>query len=219
MGVGFGLKTAVEALPGAGAMPDIQAAIDYAAQHGGCGKACQIANHAAAQGNQRIMSARLEQKQQTRRRIVDAAARAIRERGLAKPSVNEVMADAGDSAAQAMLGEILDRAEQDEEAVKYFRKSAELGNAGSFFKNPVVDAAHAAALLAQWPDLPHYPQADGRVKLAAGWLIDRAGFGARRRAARQRRRPGQDGLSGPRQPRPAGTAHLDHRLRRAAAGQ
>ena len=35
MGVGFGLKTAVEALPGAGAMPDIQAAIDYAAQQGG----------------------------------------------------------------------------------------------------------------------------------------------------------------------------------------
>lgn len=35
MGVGFGLKTAVEALPGAGAMPDIQATIDYAAQHGG----------------------------------------------------------------------------------------------------------------------------------------------------------------------------------------
>jgi len=57
---------------------------------------------------------------------------------------------------------------------------AELGNAGSFFKNPVVDAAHAAALLAQWPDLPHYPQADGRVKLAAGWLIDRAGWKGRR---------------------------------------
>lgn len=35
MGVGFGFKTAVEALPGAGAMPDIQAAIDYAAQQGG----------------------------------------------------------------------------------------------------------------------------------------------------------------------------------------
>ena len=57
---------------------------------------------------------------------------------------------------------------------------ARLGNAGSFFKNPVVDAAHAAALLAQWPDLPHYPQADGRVKLAAGWLIDRAGWKGRR---------------------------------------
>ncbi|ALR74943.1 UDP-N-acetylmuramate dehydrogenase [[Enterobacter] lignolyticus] len=47
------------------------------------------------------------------------------------------------------------------------------GNAGSFFKNPVVPAAEAAALLADYPDAPHYPQADGRVKLAAGWLIDR----------------------------------------------
>ena len=35
MGVGFGFKTAVDALPGDGAMADIQAAIDYAAQHGG----------------------------------------------------------------------------------------------------------------------------------------------------------------------------------------
>jgi TetR/AcrR family transcriptional regulator, transcriptional repressor for nem operon len=41
------------------------------------------------------MSARTQQKQETRTRIIDAAARAIRERGLAKPSVNEVMADAG----------------------------------------------------------------------------------------------------------------------------
>jgi TetR/AcrR family transcriptional regulator, transcriptional repressor for nem operon len=41
------------------------------------------------------MSARVAQKAQTRTRIVDAAARAIRERGLAKPSVNEVMAEAG----------------------------------------------------------------------------------------------------------------------------
>jgi len=41
------------------------------------------------------MSARVQQKEQTRTRIIDAAARAIRERGLAKPSVNEVMADAG----------------------------------------------------------------------------------------------------------------------------
>lgn len=47
-----------------------------------------------------------------------------------------------------------------------------LGNVGSFFKNPVVDAAHAAKLLQQYPQMPHYPQTDGSVKLAAGWLID-----------------------------------------------
>lgn len=51
-----------------------------------------------------------------------------------------------------------------------------LGNAGSFFKNPVVDAAAAERLAAEYPDLPRYPAPDGRVKLAAGWLIDRAGM-------------------------------------------
>lgn len=50
------------------------------------------------------------------------------------------------------------------------------GNAGSFFKNPIVAADCAARLQAQWPELVSYPQPDGRVKLAAGWLIDRAGL-------------------------------------------
>jgi UDP-N-acetylmuramate dehydrogenase len=53
---------------------------------------------------------------------------------------------------------------------------AELGNAGSFFKNPLVSQALAAELQAQYPDLVVYPQADGRMKLAAGWLIDKAGW-------------------------------------------
>ena len=57
---------------------------------------------------------------------------------------------------------------------------AEIGNAGSFFKNPVVDAATYARLAAAHPGLPHYPQADGREKLAAGWLIDQAGWKGRR---------------------------------------
>ena len=46
------------------------------------------------------------------------------------------------------------------------------GNAGSFFKNPVISAEQARRLLAQFPHAPHYPQQDGSVKLAAGWLID-----------------------------------------------
>jgi UDP-N-acetylmuramate dehydrogenase len=55
----------------------------------------------------------------------------------------------------------------------------QLGNAGSFFKNPVVDAAQFEALKRQEPELVSYLQADGRVKLAAGWLIDRCGWKGR----------------------------------------
>ncbi|ROM29614.1 UDP-N-acetylenolpyruvoylglucosamine reductase [Pseudomonas protegens] len=53
---------------------------------------------------------------------------------------------------------------------------AVLGNAGSFFKNPVVPAALAAQIKQSHPGLVGYPQADGQVKLAAGWLIEQAGW-------------------------------------------
>jgi UDP-N-acetylmuramate dehydrogenase len=53
---------------------------------------------------------------------------------------------------------------------------AVLGNAGSFFKNPLVEASLAAELKRKHPGLIAYPQADGHVKLAAGWLIEHAGW-------------------------------------------
>lgn len=56
---------------------------------------------------------------------------------------------------------------------------AVIGNAGSFFKNPVVSQAARDMLLARCPDLVSYAQADGSYKLAAGWLIDRAGWKGR----------------------------------------
>lgn len=53
---------------------------------------------------------------------------------------------------------------------------AVLGNAGSFFKNPLISAEQAEHLRAEYPDLVAYPQAGGMVKLAAGWLLERAGW-------------------------------------------
>ncbi|MCK9799646.1 UDP-N-acetylmuramate dehydrogenase [Pseudomonas sp. MAFF 302030] len=53
---------------------------------------------------------------------------------------------------------------------------AVLGNAGSFFKNPLVPASLAAQIKQTHPGLVAYPQADGQVKLAAGWLIEQAGW-------------------------------------------
>jgi UDP-N-acetylmuramate dehydrogenase len=51
-----------------------------------------------------------------------------------------------------------------------------LGNAGSFFLNPVVDKAHFEQLQQQYPNMPFYAQDDNKVKIPAGWLIEQCGW-------------------------------------------
>ncbi|QKG52887.1 UDP-N-acetylmuramate dehydrogenase [Hymenobacter sp. BRD67] len=71
------------------------------------------------------------------------------------------------------------------EAVVHIRRAklpdpAEIGNAGSFFKNPEVSQARFDELRARYPTLPGYP-VPGGVKVPAGWLIEQAGFKGLRR--------------------------------------
>lgn len=70
-------------------------------------------------------------------------------------------------------------------AVIHIRKSKlpdpdELGNAGSFFKNPVLTEEASRLLLNKYPDAPHYPTPAG-IKWAAGWMIEQAGWKGHRR--------------------------------------
>ncbi len=51
-----------------------------------------------------------------------------------------------------------------------------LANAGSFFKNPVISQQQQQQLLSQYPDMVCYPQDNGQVKIAAGWLLENAGW-------------------------------------------
>ncbi len=53
---------------------------------------------------------------------------------------------------------------------------AEIGNAGSFFKNPVVEIEVLEKIKLKNENVPNYPAPNGKVKLAAGWLIDQAGW-------------------------------------------
>lgn len=52
----------------------------------------------------------------------------------------------------------------------------QIGSAGSFFKNPVIKSAQFEALLKDYPNMPHYDEPNGNMKVPAGWLIDQAGW-------------------------------------------
>jgi UDP-N-acetylmuramate dehydrogenase len=67
------------------------------------------------------------------------------------------------------------------EAVIAIRRSklpdpAEIGNSGSFFKNPVINISQFETLVAEFPNIAHYKVDDNHIKLAAGWLIDQSGW-------------------------------------------
>jgi UDP-N-acetylmuramate dehydrogenase len=55
-----------------------------------------------------------------------------------------------------------------------------IGNAGSFFQNPIVSTEQCEQLSKQFPNLVSYPDSNGKRKLAAGWLIDQCGFKGKR---------------------------------------
>jgi len=93
-------------------------------------------------------------------------------------AIQEVLAAKGIS--QPSIREVAD-------AVVEIRKSKlpdpkEIGNSGSFFKNPTVSASEAARIITQNPGIPHYP-VDGStdVKFPAGWFIEKAGWKGFRR--------------------------------------
>ena len=57
---------------------------------------------------------------------------------------------------------------------------ADIGNAGSFFKNPVIERQLFDTLKVTYPDLPGFQESTGKIKVPAAWLIDRAGWKGRR---------------------------------------
>jgi len=86
----------------------------------------------------------------------------LNERGISNPTIKDV-SDAVIAIRQSKLPDPL-----------------EIGNSGSFFKNPVVKESVKNKILENFENAPNYPQADGTYKMAAGWLIEQCGWKGKR---------------------------------------
>ena len=51
-----------------------------------------------------------------------------------------------------------------------------IGNAGSFFKNPIINSKTFSKIIKQFPNIPNYKISKDEIKIPAGWLIEKAGF-------------------------------------------
>lgn len=87
----------------------------------------------------------------------------LEKRGISSPSIKDV-SDAVIAIRQSKLPD-----------------PQEIGNSGSFFKNPVVAQSEYERIQAEYPDVVAYPAGEGRMKLAAGWMIEKAGWKGFRR--------------------------------------
>ena len=56
----------------------------------------------------------------------------------------------------------------------------DIGNSGSFFKNPVIELSHFEELKTNFPEIPSYSVSESLIKVPAGWLIEKAGFKGKR---------------------------------------
>lgn len=87
----------------------------------------------------------------------------LEKRGISSPSIKDV-SDAVIAIRQSKLPD-----------------PQEIGNSGSFFKNPVVAQSEYERIQAEYPEVVAYPAGEGRIKLAAGWMIEKAGWKGFRR--------------------------------------
>ncbi len=100
-----------------------------------------------------------------------------------KPTFHVEYGAIKDTLAEMGVSEMSIKAISD--AVIHIRQSklpnpAEIGNAGSFFKNPEIPNAQFEALKAQFPTIPSYPVNETTTKVPAGWLIEQAGWKGQR---------------------------------------